>query len=192
MNDEHSDVTFIVEEQKIPANKTILSLRSSYFRSMFGGGFAESVQREIGLDAPLDAFKAILRFIYTGCLSLAAFESHRIIQIYDLVEQYDLSASMKETILSYLTVNLTMDNCVANLGAAYLHRITDLETACMKFLDRHSIEFIDHGSFKELSLDYLCALLKRNTFYAPEVDIFKAVCNWSTVNPDADVKVSTY
>ncbi|XP_055304267.1 BTB/POZ domain-containing protein 9-like [Sitodiplosis mosellana] len=190
MNDEHADVTFVVENQKIPAHKTILSLRSSYFRSLFGGAFAESAQAEVELEVPVDAFKAILKYMYTGCLSLAALESHQIIEVYDLAEQYDFSASMKKIILDYLTANLTLDNCGSMLNAAHLYSIKDLQTACMKFMDCHSMELLDHDSLKALPVDSLCTLLKRDSFYAPEIEIFKAVCNWSTHNPGADVKAA--
>ncbi|XP_055299685.1 BTB/POZ domain-containing protein 9-like [Sitodiplosis mosellana] len=58
----------------------------------------------------------------------------------------------------------------------------------MTFMDCHSIELLDHDTFKTSSLTSLCALLKRDTFYAPEIDIFKAIWNWSTNNPDDDIK----
>ncbi|XP_055326126.1 BTB/POZ domain-containing protein 9-like, partial [Sitodiplosis mosellana] len=188
MNDEHADVTFVVENEKIPAHKTILSLRSSYFRSLFGGAFAESAQAEVELEVPVNAFKAILKYMYTGCLSLAALESHQIIEVYDLAEQYDFSASMKKIILDYLTANLTLDNCGSILNAAHLYSIKDLQTACMKFMDSHSMELLGCDSFLALSLTSLCTLLKRDSFYALEIDIFKAVCNWLAHNSDADVK----
>jgi len=41
------DVVFIVNNQRIPAHKHILSLRSSYFSNMFSSGMQESHQKEI-------------------------------------------------------------------------------------------------------------------------------------------------
>ncbi|XP_055299678.1 BTB/POZ domain-containing protein 9-like isoform X2 [Sitodiplosis mosellana] len=189
MNNEHADVSFIVENTEIPAHKMILSLRSSYFHSLFCGGFAEAKQAEIKLEVPLDAFKAILKYIYTGCLSLAALESHQIIEIYDLAEQYGFD-TLNKIILEYLTVNLTSDNCVSILNAAYLYSLDDLQAACMNFIDFNSTELLDHDTFNALSLTSLCTVLKRDTFYALEIDIFRAICNWSTNNPDTDIKVA--
>ncbi|XP_055298946.1 BTB/POZ domain-containing protein 9-like [Sitodiplosis mosellana] len=183
MTDEHADVTFVVENIKIPAHKTILSLRSPYFHSLIFGGFAEEKQAEIKLEVPLGAFKVILKYIYTGRLSLANLECEEIIAIYDLVNQYGFD-TLKNTILKYLTINLTLENCVSILNAAHLYSLDDLQAACMKFMDFNSTELLEHDSFKELPSTSLCILLKRDTFYAPEIDIFKAICNWSTYNPD--------
>lgn len=130
-----------------------------------------------------------MKYIDTECLSLATFESQQIIEIYDLAEQYGFD-TLKKTILEYSPANLTLNNCVSILNAAYLYSLDDIEAACMNFMDFNSTELLDHDTFKLLSITSLCTLLKRDTFFAQEIDIFKAICNWSTINPDADVKVN--
>lgn len=190
MKDDHADVSFIVENTKIPAHKMILSARCSYFQSMLFAGFSESKKAEIPLNVPLDAFKAILKYIYTGCLSLAALDCHVIVDIYDLANQYGFD-SLKNSLLKYLAGNLTLERCVYILNATILYSMDDLQATCMKFLDSNSIGLLEHDIFKALSLKSLCALLKRNTFYAEEIAIFKAICNWSKDNPEDDIKVSS-
>lgn len=59
----------------------------------------------------------------------------------------------------------------------------------MNFMDFNSTELLHHDTFKTVSLISLCILLKRDTFYAPEIDIFQSICNWYKNNQDADVKV---
>lgn len=191
MNHEDADVTLVVDGTKIPAHTWILSTRSTYFKSLFGGDFAESKQSEIELKVPLSAIKAILKYIYTGQMSLAAFECDEIVDMYDLANQYGFD-SLKTTILEYLTSNLTLGNCIEIWNAAHLYSLNDLQKACMKFMDSNATELLGHETFKELSLNSLCALLKRDSFYAPEVEIFKAICNWHTSNLDADIKVGSY
>lgn len=80
---------------------------------------------------------------------------------------------------------------------------------CYNFLDRNATEVLQHDSFLQLSVvrisqftyfwischgmgklyfklfDYqeaLQGLLERDSFFAPEVDIFKAVCSWFSAN----------
>lgn len=77
MSQDYSDVTFIVENQKLPGHRVILAARSEYFRALLYGGLSESTQKEINLNIPLDAFKALLRYIYSGI--------H-----YSLTEMYDI------------------------------------------------------------------------------------------------------
>lgn len=188
--DKFSDVTFIVEGTKIPAHKMILSAQSTYFETMFGGAFAEAKQTEVELNVPLSAFRAILKYIYTRCLSLAAFECVEIVEVYDLANQYGFDALTK-IILEYLTAKLKLENCVEMLNAALLYSLDDLQNACLQFMDSHSNELLGHETFKELPISSLCALLKRDSFYAIGFDIFKAIRNWYTCNPDADIKVSS-
>lgn len=188
MNDEHADVTFIIENAKVPVHKAILSIQSPFFQSLFRGGFSEAEQDEIELKVPLEAFKSILKYIYTGRLSLSTLDCDLIIEIYDLAEQYGFGI-LKKAILDYLIVNLTLNNCVLILNASYLYSLDGLQAACMKFMDSHSTKLLNHDTFKDLSQTSLCTLLKRDTFYAPETDIFKAICDWSKNNPNDDVKV---
>lgn len=66
MSSDYSDVIFNVENQKLPAHRVILAARSEYFRALLYGGLAETTQTEIQLQIPLAAFKALLRYIYSG------------------------------------------------------------------------------------------------------------------------------
>lgn len=189
MKDENADITFIAENERIPAHKLILSVRSSYFSTLINSDFAEAKQDEIELKVPLNAFKAILKYIYTGCLELDTFENHLFIEIYDLAERYEFDA-LKKTILEHLKVNLTLDHCVSTLNAACLYSVDSLQSSCMHFMDCHSVKLLDHDTFKTLSLDALCTLLKRDSFYAKEIDIFKAIVKWSINQSDDDIKVN--
>lgn len=191
MNAEHSDVAFIVDKIKIPAHKMILSLRSAYFQSLFKGGFSEATQSEIELKVPLDAFKLILRFIYTGCMSLIPLNVNQIVDVYGLVELYDFE-SLKEIIPKHLSGSLSVDNCFEILNAACLYSLDDLKNSCLSLMDRRSNEILQHDSFKSLSLTPLSTLLKRDTFYASEIDIFHAVKDWSLNNPTVDSKVKLF
>lgn len=191
MNHKHSDVTFIVENTKIPAHKLILSTRSEYFQNLIFGDFAEANQNEIKLEVPSDAFKTVLRFFYTGCMSLSSLNANQIIDIYFLADMYILE-SLKETMLKYLKAIFSLENCFEILNATCLYSMHDLQEVCLKFMDRRSSKVLDHDNFKTISSNGLCTLLKRDTFYAPEIDIFNAVKTWSASNAHADSKVKYF
>lgn len=188
LNADHSDVTFVVEDTKIPAHKTILLARCSYFQRLLCGGFAEATQSEIKLKVPLDAFKMILRFIYTGYMSLDSLNVDQIIDVYDLAEIYELKP-LNDTISVYLATKLSLENCFDILNAACLYSRDDLQNKCLALMDRQSTEILQHDSFRSLSSTSLCTLLERDSFYALEIDIFNAVKNWTTSNSTADSKV---
>uniref|UniRef100_A0A182U6H8 BTB domain-containing protein n=1 Tax=Anopheles melas TaxID=34690 RepID=A0A182U6H8_9DIPT len=70
LNADNADVTFIVKGEHLPAHRIILATRSEYFRALLYGGLKESKQNEITLDIPAKAFQYLMKYIYTGRLSL--------------------------------------------------------------------------------------------------------------------------
>lgn len=189
MNDRLSDVKFIVDTEKIPAHKIVLQTSSTHFRALFA---VDSVkQSEIKLNVPLGAFKMILRYMYTGRMALNLMDINEIIKVYDLAVMYNLE-TLKEILPKYLTTKLSVENCFVIVNAADLYSLDDLKSNCLEFMDRRSAELLQHDGFNSMSSALLCTLLKRDTFYAQEIDIFHAVKNWSLNNSDADVKVNGF
>lgn len=92
LSSNYSDLTLKIENDELHAHKVILAARSEYFRwVLFGiyeasslriihfslcrallyGGLRESTQNEIIIkDSSVEAFKALLKYIYTGFISL--------------------------------------------------------------------------------------------------------------------------
>lgn len=68
---DQSDVMLIVEGEKLNAHKLILASQSQYFQALFFGNLKEASQDEIELkDIKLEAFKRILKYVYTGNMLL--------------------------------------------------------------------------------------------------------------------------
>ena len=51
-------------------------------------------------------------------------------------------------------------------------------------MDIHAPEIIKHEKFLLLNERILEQIIEVDTFYAPEIDIFKAVQSWINANPD--------
>lgn len=190
MSEQFSDITLVVENVRIPAHKIILAAQSSYFRSLFSGGFAETAQHEIELRrVPLEAFKVILKYIYTGRLSLDNCEVDQLIDVLGLADLYDF-----ETLISPISMclpsKLSLNNCCAILNAANLYSLDTLNTYCITFMDRNAGDLLNHETFMTLSQRALCSLLERDSFFVPEVDIAKAVRDWHENNPNDSIEVS--
>lgn len=63
-----------------------------------------------------------------------------------------------------------------------LYNLKSLIDVCHTFMDQNAVNLLTHDSFKTLSHESLCSLLKRDSFFAPEVQIFIAVKEWSKHN----------
>lgn len=189
MQSDISDVTFVVGGEKIPAHKMILAAQSSYFRALLYGGLAETTQKEIELDVPIEAFKALLEFMYSGRMSLAKMNMKDVLDILSLTHEYGFEA-LELRICKHLMVVLSLDNCCVILENAILYSFDVLRDACITFMDRHANKILDQDAFKTLSQDSLCSLLERDSFFAPEIKIFEAVNDWYKSNPNADIQVN--
>uniref|UniRef100_A0AAR5QFU2 BTB/POZ domain-containing protein 9 n=1 Tax=Dendroctonus ponderosae TaxID=77166 RepID=A0AAR5QFU2_DENPD len=189
LSQEYSDIVLVVEGQKLHAHKVILAARSDYFRALLYGGLRESNQDEIELpNAPLNAFKVLLKYIYTGHMFLMTMKEEVILDILGLAHQYGFE-DLERAISDVLVLLLCMRNVCALLDTARLYNLEKLTTVCLLYLDIHAAEILKHESFLTLSQDSLVELLERDSFFAPEVDIFRGVCNWCNVNTDYADKV---
>lgn len=150
MCSDYSDVTFCVEKQRLPGHRVILAARSEYFRALLYGGLAESTQSEIGLNIPIEAFKALLRYIYSGYMSLTQMREEHILDTLGLANQYGF-IELEQSISDYLRQLLSLDNACAILDAARLYSLTALTDVCHAFFDRHADQLLTHESFKTLS-----------------------------------------
>lgn len=188
VSDEYSDVVLVVEEARIPAHKVILASRSEYFRALLFGGMRESSQVEVELvQTPLAAFKHLLRYIYTGNMSLNSFKEDLILDILGLAHLYGFQ-DLETAISEYLKAVLSVRTVCLIYDTASLYQLSALTTAALVFMDRHALEVLTSDSFLGLSEAALQQIISRDSFCATEVDIFIAVSKWSAANPALDVR----
>lgn len=67
---------------------------------------------------------------------------------------------------------------------AQLYSINSLISSCLDYIDNYATEILSTNNFLQLSTTALYHLIKRNSFCAPEIEIFKAVVNWIETNPE--------
>mmetsp|Transcript_23008 Transcript_23008/g.33959 ORF Transcript_23008/g.33959 Transcript_23008/m.33959 type:complete len:604 (+) Transcript_23008:356-2167(+) len=92
LNEENfSDVTFVVEGQRVFGHKLVLSIVSDCFRAMFTTGFRESeANAEISIpDVSYNAFLAMMEYIYTGLVPPDLVEHEQLHKVADLLELAD-------------------------------------------------------------------------------------------------------
>ncbi|XP_033249872.1 BTB/POZ domain-containing protein 9-like [Drosophila miranda] len=187
MNELYSDVSFVVEGQRLPAHCFILAARCEYFRALLYGPLAESKERPIPLlQVPLEAFKVILGYLYSGKLTISKLNLDASVKVLRLANMYCL-VEVESVITKHMIQNLKTSNVLMVLDESRRYNLNELAKECLKLVDRNSSDLLKHYSFRVLSKESLEEVLSRDTFVAPEVDIFGAVCKWSLHNPDVDI-----
>jgi len=160
LDDQYSDVVLVVAGHRFHAHRVILAARSAYFRALLYGGMRESSQPEIELkDTPLAAFKYLMRYIYTGQMSLAELKDDLVLEILGLAHQYGFQ-ELETAISDYLRAALSIRNVCLIYDTAALYQLESLISSCCIFMDKHATEIIGHEAF--LSLSAVSAIVTHN------------------------------
>ncbi|XP_050433612.1 BTB/POZ domain-containing protein 9-like [Adelges cooleyi] len=90
------------------------------------------------------------------------------------------------------------DLLISDIGNLYQsgrhYENKELEVELLKFIDDNAVEVLRSYEFMDLSSEVLQEILDRDSFYAHELDIFRAVCRWvnknqNEVERDTNIKV---
>lgn len=186
LNDEYSDVTLVVEGHQFHGHRVILAARSEYFRALLYGGLKESQQSEIELKGTsLAAFSTLLKYVYTGHMVLSNLKEEIILDILGLTHQYGF-VDLETAVSDYLKAILNVRNVCIIYDMASLYQLTSLADVCCNYMDQHALDILHHESFLNLSVSALKDMISRDSFYAPEVEIFRVICGWIQHNPNVD------
>ena len=132
MNESESDVVFIVDGKRVPAIRRILAFKSNVFEAMFSGNFVESDQNEIRLeDLSYEAFKSMIRFIYTEQLVTCDNESiPELMEVLKVADRYQIQRLI-DSVCRVLRTRLNLANfetvCKMSHQTGCDHLIPDLK-----------------------------------------------------------------
>ena len=131
LNDDTSDITFLVGNTKIYAHSCILKIRSEYFRKMLETEWRETKTGEIQVeDTSYDAFFAYLRYVYSNSINAA---NDDLLDLYTLSHKY-CDEVLKTRCEEKIRMQISTDNCIQFYLAALQYRREDLINACLKFM----------------------------------------------------------
>uniref|UniRef100_A0A0N5AMB9 BTB domain-containing protein n=1 Tax=Syphacia muris TaxID=451379 RepID=A0A0N5AMB9_9BILA len=168
------DVKLKVSENVIPAHRIILGSRSQYFRALLYNGMKETKETEIELlDTPYEAFKHLLSYMYTGKMTLYSLKEEAILDILCLAHKYGF-VDLEESISEYLKVKLNVCNVCDIYGTAHSYSLTSLIEFCLNFADKNAGMIILSPGFLQLPASAIVKMIQRDSFCAPEIEIFKA------------------
>ncbi|XP_046648291.1 uncharacterized protein LOC124338243 [Daphnia pulicaria] len=133
---ENSDVIFKIGDRPFPAHKLILVTRCQVFAAMFKHETKEKLSNEIEIkNVEPDVFHQLLRFIYTGRLSLATMETMAV-ALFIAADKYLLDQLTNKCEL-FLLYKMTPVNCLELLLHADLLNFAKLKEDAAVYFRRH-------------------------------------------------------
>lgn len=143
---EFSDVTFLVQGQRVYGHKMVLSIVSDCFRAMFTTGFREENENEIEIrDCSHSAFLAMMEYIYTGSIPKSLSyqpqqqlnpdvrQLDRIIEMLELADRFFLD-HLKQVCEKMLQSAVSPDTVEYLLQVSQKTNATQLQLICEHFL----------------------------------------------------------
>uniref|UniRef100_A0A915CTP4 BTB domain-containing protein n=1 Tax=Ditylenchus dipsaci TaxID=166011 RepID=A0A915CTP4_9BILA len=149
---EQTDCQIQVGSTKFMAHKCVLGQKSQVFRAMFSQNKMDEAQSgHIDInDFPSEAIGAMLEFIYTGEISLAAM-AYTAQEILAAADKYDV-AGLKEHCESYLSSAVNAKNICELAVLADHYSASGLKEECARFIAVHYNSVIRMPEWNELKL----------------------------------------
>ena len=150
-DEEFSDVTFLVEGQKVFGHKLVLSTVSDCFRAMFMTGFRESGSAKTEIDIPnctYSSFTTMMEYIYTGRSPIFPGDGvfsgdgmDRAVALLELADQFFLY-NLKQIIEGILQPAVNGDTYVYLRQVAQKTNAYQLESYC-RYFERNMNELLE-------------------------------------------------
>ncbi len=90
--------------------------------------------------------------------------------------------TLKDTLGNSLVPLVTLDNVLTFFAYADVYQVKHLLDKCLCLIDENSSSILKLDGFCSLISSTVQRIISRDTFVAPEVDIFKAVVQWTAHN----------
>ncbi|PRP74610.1 E3 ubiquitin-protein ligase [Planoprotostelium fungivorum] len=144
-SNQYSDVSLIsADDVTTPTHRVLLSYRSPFFKSMFGGRMKETEQKEVKLqDIEGDALNLLLQYIYTGNLSETDHQmdnrGQALADLLQLASEYNMTQLMN---LCEIELQRLIDgeSVLDILMLAQFVSVNSLIDVCLEFIAAHQEE----------------------------------------------------
>lgn len=90
--------------------------------------------------------------------------------------------SLQHSVSDYLESILDIKNVCSIYDIAALYQLDKLVQTCIRFIDRNCVTLIKSQSLLALSEASLAQIIGRDSFCAPEIEIFHVIKRWHEIN----------
>lgn len=181
---ELSDLILVIENQEVKVNRSILAARSQYFHALLYNGMKETCLTRIVLpSAELKSFRLLLKFIYSGRIQLSNLNTEEIADLL-ISARFFCFEKLACDIASYLKLHINKSNVWLLYKVSKSLYLDQLAKACELFFDQNAEIILQQEEFLHLELQELKEMINRDSFFAPEGTILRAICSYYRNNTE--------
>ena len=175
-NGSFNDVTIEAGDQKIAANRLILSCCSPFFEAMFDLEMKEKYQNPVqihGVDGA--AVKSVIDFMYSGEVKITSGNVMELIAASDYLQVDEV----KRFCFEFLESILSSDNWFAVFSAAKLYESEQLQNKVYEYVSNNFDDVIETYEFKAFARKDLVSFISNaNRKQIKEEFIFNGLVTW--------------
>merc|ERR1712142_77721 len=184
-----NDVVFVCADGvKLSSNKSLLSVRSAFFATMFFGGFKNTVKEEVEFrSCNSEVLQHVLDYVWNGTIDLRSLSVEVLLNLMDISRMIclDLLCDGIEDFLICKFINnfsCEDDDLLAILEFAILNNFDNLVSLSLDSIDQNLLKVVECPRFKLLRESSLLHLLMYSQA-SSETVLFEAFIVWMKDRP---------
>lgn len=176
-----SDCNFIVgqgpQQQIFKGHKLLLAMSSPVFEAMFYGDLAEKNDPIPIEDIQPEAFKILLKYIYTDNFELESFDL--TYKLWYCAKKYMLPSLVKKCV-NYLRHGLSPKNVCRVYENAKFFEESGLMEKCLEIMSIQTDKVLKESSWEDIELETLLKIFEQDSLQiSSELELFTALERWA-------------
>ncbi|KAL3083695.1 hypothetical protein niasHT_038849 [Heterodera trifolii] len=123
-------------------------------------------------DIEIDAFKAMLTFIYT--MSFNGLDANNWLDVLKAADKYNITGLVKKCADFPIE---KLPNVFVAFEQARLRNLEDFALRCLRYIDQNAL--IKSEAFLQIDQSLLCVILEKDELRSSEIEIWNAALNWA-------------
>ena len=181
-NESLCDVTITVKGKEFKAHNGVLAAASPFFLNLLTSNMIESQEKLIKIqleEATVAVMEDVLKYIYTGNVSVAEERAHNLIATAD----YLLLPGLKTMVDNTLKETVTIENCIFNYYFAEKYRCVELKEKSQQVINSNFTVVMETEDFLNLDVKQVMEWVSSDDItVGAEEDVFKGIVKWVSHN----------
>ena len=177
-NERFCDVIVEVKGKEFKAHKAVLAAASPFFLTLLESNMRESSEHLIKIeleDATASIMEDVLKYVYTGNVSVTEESAHNLIATAD----YLFLPGLKSLACDFLKGILATENCVFNYYFAERYQCVSLKEECRELIKSNFSAVMETDDFLNLDAKQVLEWVSNDDItVSAEEEVFRGIVKW--------------